>query len=129
MNDRPSAEELLQAVARFLSEDAVAQLEGPARYHARVAANVVGIVARELASEDRHLAGEWERLSGLLDDDAPAPGDRAALRDAITDRTHKLVERIRAGDADAGPFRDALVAHLRRAVADKLEVARPPKRS
>ena len=55
MNDRPSATELLAAVERFLEETAVPGLEGPAKYHARVAANVVRIVARELATEDELL--------------------------------------------------------------------------
>ena len=35
--------------------------------------------------------------------------------------------RIRAGEADAGAFREALLAHLSRVVADKLDVAQPPR--
>src|SRR5690606_13181549 len=54
VNDRPSAAELLAAVEQFLEEEAVPALEGPARFHARVAANVLRIVARELATEDEH---------------------------------------------------------------------------
>ena len=126
MNDRPSAAELLEAVERFLEESAVPALEGPAKYHARVAANVVRIVARELATEDAHLAREWDGLATLLGA-TPKPGDRAALADAIRARNDELVARIRAGDADAGPFRDAVLAHLSRVVADKLDVAQPPR--
>lgn len=80
MNDRPTAAELLAAVERFLEETAVPGLEGPARFHARVAANVVRIVARELATEDAHLAREWDGLAALLADDAEPPAARAALR-------------------------------------------------
>ncbi|RIL02556.1 MAG: hypothetical protein DCC71_16295 [Proteobacteria bacterium] len=126
MNDRPNATELLAAVERFLEETAVPALDGPAKYHARVAANVVRIVARELATEDAHGAREWEGLAALLGD-APKPAARDALHAAIHARNEELVRRIRAGDADAGPWRDALLAHLSRVVADKLDVAKPPR--
>jgi hypothetical protein len=128
MNDRPSATELLAAVERFLEETAVPGLEGPAKYHARVAANVVRIVARELATEDEHLAREWDGLAALLDAASePKPDERARLRDAIAARNQELVRRIRAGDADAGAWRVALIAHLSRVVADKYDVAQPPR--
>ena len=126
MNDRPTAAELLAAVERFLEESAVPALEGPAKYHARVAANVVRIVARELATEDTHLAREWDGLAALLGA-APKPAERAAVGDAIRARNEELVRRIRAGDADTGPWRETLIAHLSRVVADKLDVAQPPR--
>lgn len=127
MNDRPTAVELLAAVERFLDETAVPGLEGPARFHARVAANVVRIVARELATEDQHLAREWDGLAALLGDEAEPPGTRAELREAILARNEELVRRIRAGGADTGPWRTALLEHLARVVADKLDVAQPPR--
>jgi hypothetical protein len=128
VNDRPSATELLAAVERFLEETAVPGLEGPAKYHARVAANVVRIVARELATEDEHLAREWDGLAALLGDEmGEKPGEHASLRDAIVARNETLVRRIRAGDADAGSWRGALLAHLSRVIADKLDVAQPPR--
>jgi hypothetical protein len=128
MNDRPTAAELLAAVERFLEESAVPALEGPAKYHARVAANVVRIVARELATEDEHAAREWQGLAALLGD-AEKPAERTALADAIRARNEELVRRIRAGEADTGPWREALIAHLSRVVADKLDVAqrKPPQ--
>lgn len=129
MNDRPTAAELLAAVERFLEETAVPALEGPAKYHARVAANVVRIVARELATEDEHAAREWDGLAALLGASDAQPGVRDALRDAVVARNEELVRRIRAGEADAGPWRDALIAHLSRVVADKLDVAQPPRSS
>ena len=89
MNDRPSATELLAAVERFLEETAVPGLEGPAKYHARVAANVVRIVARELATEDEHLAREWDGLAALLGS-APEPKEprRRIARGAALSTPH-----------------------------------------
>lgn len=128
MNDRPSATELLGAVERFLEETAVPALDGPARYHARVAANVVRIVARELETEDEHLRREWQGLAELLDRDPSVPeGGRTGWLDGLRSRNEELAERIRAGDADDGPWRAAVLAHLSRVVADKLDVAKPPR--
>mgnify|MGYP003441170703 CR=1 FL=1 len=98
MNDRPTTTELLAAAERFLEESAVPALDGPAKYHARVAANVVRIVARELACEDEHVAHEWDGLATLLGD-APKPAARDALHAAIRARNEALVRRIRAGEA------------------------------
>jgi hypothetical protein len=128
VNDRPTALELLAAVERFLEEQAVPGLEGPARFHARVAANVVRIVARELETEEAHLAREWDGLAVLLGDDAPPPADRAVLREELLARTEELARRIRAGRADTGPWRVAVLEHLGRVVADRLDVAQPPRR-
>jgi len=129
MNDRPSARELLAAVERFLEESVVPALEGPARFHARVAANVVRIVARELETEELHLEREWDGLSVLLGSvDEEPPRDRAALRESILARNQELVRRIRSGDGDAGAWRAALLEHLTRTVADKLDVAQPPRK-
>jgi hypothetical protein len=127
VNDRPSAVELLRAVERFLEHDVVPGLAGPAQFHARVAANVVAAVAREIETEEGHLRGEWERLAALLGEPAPAPGERERLREGVLARTRTLVERIRAGGADAGEWRARVLEHLRRTVADKLEVSRPPR--
>ncbi len=127
MNDRPTAAELLGAVRRFLEREVVPALEDPGRYHARVAANVVAVVAREIEVEEQQLEAEWERLGRLLGREEPPPAGRDALGSAIRAGTEEIAHRIRAGEADSGPWRDALITHLRATVADKLDVARPPR--
>ncbi|MCK6554504.1 DUF6285 domain-containing protein [Candidatus Binatia bacterium] len=131
MQDRPTYMELLNAVQQFIENDVVPALEGPKKYHARVAANVLAIVSRELATEETHLRSEWERLGTLLDDDAPPPVGREALRTRLRRRNLALCERIRRGDADAGPWRAAVWEHVRQTVVEKLTVAdpRPPSTS
>jgi hypothetical protein len=116
---------LLEAVQHFLETDAVPALEGPKKFHARVAANVLAIVRRELESEDAQLHAEWERLRELLGFAAAPPTDRAELRRQVGQHTAELCERIRAGDADADPWRSAVTAHVRWTVEDKLRVANP----
>jgi aminoglycoside phosphotransferase (APT) family kinase protein len=46
---RPTASELLDAVREFLTEQVMAHTDGQLAFHARVAANALAIVARELA--------------------------------------------------------------------------------
>jgi len=126
VQDRPTARELLEAVRRFLEDDVVAALDGPARFHARVAANVLAIVGRELEDEEGLLVAEWTRLATLLGRPADAPPERlAALRAAVGEMTDALCARIRRGDADASPFREAVRAAVTASVAEKLAVANP----
>jgi len=124
MQDRPSATELLDAVRGFLERDVIDALEGTVKFHARVAANVLAILARELQLEPSHLAAEWSRLDALLGAE-PAPDSLAGLREAVRARSEQLCARIRAGEADAGPWRAATLAHVRATVRDKLAIANP----
>ena len=124
MQDRPSYDELLGAVERFLNEEIMPSVEGSRRFHARVAANVLRIVRRELEREEEHLVAEWAGLCELLGP-AERPADRSALREAIRSHTAELCERIQRGDADAGGFQEAVLGHVRRTVRDKLLVTNP----
>lgn len=124
MQDRPTTNELLQAVTRFLDEEVVPHLTESRQFYCRVAANALRTVMRELEHEDEQLAAEWERLNGLL----PAserPATRAALQQAIRRRTEELSQRIQRGDADAGLYREQVLAHVRESVREKLLVNNP----
>jgi len=105
-HDVPSAIELLDAVREFLVSDVVPATEGRVRFHARVAANVVGIVTRELTLGPDQAAAHAERLARL------GVGSEAELAASI---------RSGALDARLGEVRAA----VRATVADKLAVANP----
>lgn len=124
MQDRPTMMEYLQAVTHFLDEEAVPNLTGSRQFYGRVAANVLRAVMRELENEEHDLFAEWERLNQLL----PAmerPSSRVELRKAIQQRTQDLCQRIRQGDADTGPYRQQVLAHVRECVREKLLVNNP----
>ena len=126
MQDRPTAIELLTSVREFLEQDVLPGLEGRKRFHGLVAANVLAIVARELAGEETQLVAEWQRLRDLLGvDETVPPGRLDGLRTAIDALTRRLCDRIRAGDADGGPFGDAVRAHGRMTGVEKLRIANP----
>jgi hypothetical protein len=124
MQDRPTVNELLQAVTHFLDEEAVPHLTGSRQFYCRVAANVLRTVLRELEHEEAQLVAEWERLNIVLPAMAQ-PSTRADLRKAIRQRTEELCHRIRQGDADAGPYRQQVLAHVRESVREKLLVNNP----
>lgn len=125
MQDRPTYSELLEAVQRFLEADVMPALDGPKKFHARVAANVLEIVRRELHSEDAQWRDEWNRLDALFGTREPLPAERRERRRRLRQRTVDLCERIRAGEADRGEWRNAVLAHVRQTVVDKLAVANP----
>lgn len=124
MQDRPTVSEFLKAVTQLLDEELVPTLSGSRQFYARVAANVLRIVMRELEHEEECLAAEWERLGALLPP-VERPTPRTELRAAIGRRTEELCQRIRRGDADAGPYRDQVLAHIRETVREKLLVSNP----
>ncbi len=124
MQDRPTIDELLEAVAGFLSEDVMPGTQGRLSFHARVAGNVLQMLRRELAHQEEHLDSEWEGLNALLGA-AVRPSTMSDTRAAIEARNRELCERIRNGEADAGDFRGAVLAHLRTVVREKITVSNP----
>jgi len=127
MQDRPTACELLDAVRQFLEAQVVPMLAGARQFHARVAANVLAIVARELRDGDAFLREEWRRLAVLVGQapDTEPPTEREALQAAVAALNTRLAARIRAGDADREPYRAAVLEHLRATVTEKLRIANP----
>jgi hypothetical protein len=124
MQDRPTYDELLEAVASFLTNDVMPNTQGRINFHARVASNVVEMVRRELATRERHLLDEWEGLDRLLGTE-----ERPQSIDVLTSRLHErnadLSERIRSGFGDGGEERARLLAHLHQTTHDKLTVTNP----
>ncbi|HZD25868.1 MAG TPA: DUF6285 domain-containing protein [Alphaproteobacteria bacterium] len=110
--DRPTAEELVEAVREFLREQVAPNTEGQLSYHARVAANALAMVARELGQAGAMADAERARLAALLGHD----GEPVALN-------RELAAKIRSGAMDGR--RAEVLDHLRRTSADKLRLANP----
>lgn len=126
MQDRPTPLELLAAVRSFLEDDLVTALEGRRRFHALVAANVLGIVERELAGEEEQLGRQWGRLAELFALDATGrPQALGALRVVVRELETRLADDIRAGAADDPERARAVAEHVRATVLEKLAVANP----
>lgn len=75
----PTTVELVRAVRLFLQDEVLPQTEGKLSFHARVAANVLASVERELEHGEGYRAAHAERLASL------GAADDAELADAIRD--------------------------------------------
>ena len=125
MQDRPSAHELLDVVQTFLDEEIVPATKGRKQFLARVAANCVRMVDRELGVETKQFERAWRGLDELFGAEAP-PVDRIERSFAVTERLGQLCERIRQGDLDEGlESWGPTLAFVRGRVRDKLEVSNP----
>lgn len=124
MQDRPSYDELLAAIEHFLDTDIVPNVPGSRGFHARVSANTIRIIRRELQMEDEQLAREWAALDSLLGAQA-TPASQAALREALRQRNEALCALVREGKADEGEFAAKVQAHVRASVREKLRVSNP----
>ncbi|MGD9879630.1 DUF6285 domain-containing protein [Reyranella sp.] len=113
--DRPTAAELLAAVADFLREEATPALdraEPRLGFQMRVAANSLAILEREARLGGAADAREHARLRTLLQRDG-----------ALEDLNRELARQLRTGERDE---RDTeLMAHLEATIADKIAIANP----
>lgn len=114
MQDRPDVTQLLEAVAVFLREQVAPSTEGQLSFHARVAANTLDIVRREMQLAPLADANELQRLRALMG--AAAPSDLAQAN-------RLLCEQIAAGRIDAQT--PGLLGHLLQTAHDKLAVDQP----
>lgn len=112
MMDQPSALELVTAVREFIEKHAMPELQGRTAFHARVAANALAIVARELELAASANEDERRRLQDLLKKDGTL--------DALN---RELCRRIRSGQI---AWNDpALAAHLTAATLAKVAIDQP----
>ncbi len=102
---RPTAAELVAAVAGFLETDVRDSTSGQVNFHSRVAANALRMVERELLAD-----GEPDNAT-------------AALADVGFDDEAQLAAAIRAGELDAAG--DQVQSALRALVGRRLAAAHP----
>ena len=122
MQDRPTAPELLEALAEFLFAEVREWVPRERRFQVLVTANVCAVVARELRAGEEPSAADAELFRSLLGEPGgePAPGgEDAEARNAAA----RLAREIRAGKLD-GEI-EAVAEQLREHVRRKLDVARP----
>jgi len=136
MQDKPTAVELLEALAAFLREEVAPRMDGGMRFKSIVGANVAGIVAREIVLGPAQDRAQLRRLAALLREPraaAAAESDGEELRGEdvrarVEELSFELCRRIEAGLADNGPWRDEVLAHLHATVDEKLAVDNPKAR-
>jgi hypothetical protein len=108
----PSAVELLEPIQSFLRDEVVTATAGRTRYLARVAANSLAIVERELQLGPRLREMERRRLEALLGRTGDIETLRRALSEQLCDGSMPLES-------------DGLRDYLRRTVAGQLAIDQP----
>jgi aminoglycoside phosphotransferase (APT) family kinase protein len=120
--DQPTAGELLELTAEFLRGEVMPALHGRTAFHVRVAANVLGMVRREIAVAPGHARAEAETLGGLLGERvAQLPSGTGGA--ALPELRARVSACIRAGDFDGRE--DELIAALGEITVRRLSVANP----
>jgi hypothetical protein len=89
---RPTAAELVAAVADFLDNDVRAATGGQVNFHARVAANVLRTVERELRDESAAEVSEALASLGVTDEGQLAAAIRAG---GLDDRAGDVLAALR----------------------------------
>ena len=112
MQDQPAAHDLVTAVREFLETVAMPKREGHDAFHARVAANALAIVERELAIAPQDNHREMQRLASLLGHE----GDLRSLNE-------ELCTEIREGRM--GLETPKLADHLWATTLTKLSIDQP----
>jgi len=112
MQDEPTPEELIKAVADFLRNDIAPALAGHNAFKLRVAINALDLVTRQLKLARGSDAAEADRLSRLLG----AGGSLGELN-------RVLAGRIAKGELDLQT--PGLADHLWQTTMDKLAVDQP----
>nr|MBF0684712.1 hypothetical protein [Pseudomonas sp.] len=112
MQDKPTPDQLLQAVAQFLRERVMPQLDAQTAFHTRVSANVLDIVARQWQNAPSAQAQELLRLRELLGRDG-----------TLEELNEELCARIARGELTTSS--PGLVDHLWQITMDKLAVDQP----
>jgi hypothetical protein len=112
MQDLPDPVDLVRTVAATLRERLMPQLEGSAAFEARVAANALDLVARQLAQAAAAEVAERDRLEALL-----------GIGGSLLQLNAELCRRI--ADGAIGIEDAKLQAHLWATTLDKLAVDQP----
>jgi hypothetical protein len=112
MMDQPSMLELVKAVQSFIETRAMPELKGHTAFHARVAANALGIVARELELGPKAAGREKTQLVSLLGHDG-----------SLDELNRELCKGIREGKIDIES--EALREHLEMTTLAKVAIDQP----
>ena len=112
MQDEPTPEELIRAVADFLRNDIAPEIGGHNAFKLRVSINALDLVTRQLALESVSSAAEAARLTQLL-----------GMQGSLGELNRALADRIAKGEIDLQT--PGLTEHLWQTTMDKLAVDQP----
>jgi len=125
MLDRPTAEELLDAVRMHIQTHIIPIIKQDRKlyFQTLVAINVLRIVERELNFNcSGYVKGEWERINAILGTSDPIPESNYHLMNQLRIKNDELADGIRAGHFELS---ETLLDHLLETVTDQLNITNP----
>ena len=125
MQQPPTAAELLSAVVEVLTDDVVPALTGPVQHNARVAANLVAIVERELRLGGDAATRERAAIAALLGDRTSDLATSDLVTSDLAMLRARLAAELRSGMADDETTDEIVWRTLMAAVRDDLTIAKP----
>ena len=112
MQDEPTPEELIRAVADFLRNDIAPVISGHDAFKLRVSINALDLVTRQLTLEHASDSAEKARLEELL-----------GRQGSLGELNRMLADRIAKGEVDLQT--PGFAEHLWQTTMDKLAVDQP----
>jgi hypothetical protein len=112
MQDEPTPEELIRAVADFLRNDIAPVISGHDAFKLRVSINALDLVTRQLTLEQASDSAEKARLEELL-----------GRQGSLGELNRMLADRLAKGEVDLQT--PGLTEHLWQTTMDKLAVDQP----
>jgi hypothetical protein len=112
MQDEPTPEELIRAVADFLRDDIAPVISGHDAFKLRVSINALDLVTRQLTLEQASDSAEKTRLEELLH-----------RQGSLGELNRMLADRVAKGEVDLKTPR--LTEHLWQTTMEKLAVDQP----
>ena len=112
MQDEPTPQELIKAVADFLRNDIAPVISGHDAFKLRVSINALDLVTRQLTLEQASDSTEKARLEELL-----------GRQGSLGELNRMLADRIAKGEVDLQT--PGLTGHLWQTTMDKLAVDQP----
>ena len=121
MQDRPTTNELSDAVREFLEQEILPTLsDARLKFRVLVAMNALSMISREVNLEESNMQAEFSSLKSLLGHDVPNPESFSGLKAMTVKLNTELSSRIRLGSLPTNVFE-----HLEEVTRAKLAISNP----
>ncbi|MCU0480183.1 MAG: DUF6285 domain-containing protein [Anaerolineae bacterium] len=123
MLDRPTAEELLDAVRMHIQTHIIPIIKQDRKlyFQTLVAINILRIVEREI-DKSGYLKSEWARINAILETTDSLPDSHYQLVKQLKAKNDELADGIRSGQFELS---GALLDHLLETTTDQLTISNP----
>ena len=123
MTHKPSSEEMMQGVTRFLETQILSTLtDRGLAFRLKIALYLIELTQRDQRTFADRIAAQWHRLANLLHVPETIPANTEQIVEGLTHMNAELVNRIREGEySGLNAEKDHILATLR----EELSIVQP----